>query len=351
MSDSGEYYRITCRFCDTHLTVVQDQAGTEIKCPDCFSMLTVGPPPTGNKSKSAGRGGRSWKGDEKSAELGLAESKQGDAAGGDSGDELTLSETFERPAVSPLFGLESSEEDLLAPKKRKPPADDSETPATERTERSSKSNKRPNASPNSRSKKNGSSSGIDLTANSSSEANQDADLDVDLPLPVDEVLSLDAIGKLDPDSEPEAGASKAASERARVATRKPPVKKQKQKKSRAESSPPDEVVSGRPKFKYANLFMATVSMLTDTKVLAASGIAMLVMMFGGISSEIIFPVGSDTGALTITDSMSKYFISFLFGNLPYYFGLLGLWTVAGIVFQHAAQGHAKVQALGEVWAD
>ena len=89
--------------------------------------------------------------------------------------------------------------------------------------------------------------------------------------------------------------------------------------------------------------MATVTMLTDFRVLAASGAAVLVMLIGGFSSEVIFPVGSNTEAMEMTTSMYKYFASFLFGNFPYYLGLLGLWTVAGIVFQHAAQGHVKVQ--------
>ena len=101
--------------------------------------------------------------------------------------------------------------------------------------------------------------------------------------------------------------------------------------------------------------MATVTMLTDFKVLAASGIAVLVMLIGGASSEVIFPVGSNTEAMTMTTSMYKYFISFLFGNLPYYIGLLGLWTVAGVVFQHAAQGHTKVlrwtkSGQSELWS-
>ena len=168
-------------------------------------------------------------------------------------------------------------------------------------------------------------------------------MDVDLPLPVDEVLSLDAIGKLDPASEPQAGASRTSLDRSssdRVSS--DPVKKRTKKKPQAKSKT-DEVKTARPKFKFANLFMATVSMLTEIRVLAASGIAVLVMLVGGASSEIIFPVGSDTEAMTMTDSIYKYFVSFLFGNLPYYFGLLGLWMVAGIVFQHAAQGHTQVQ--------
>ena len=344
MSDSGEYYRITCRFCDTILTVEQDQAGKEIKCPDCFSMLTVGPPPTTTKTRSAGRGGRSWKSDDKSIEPGASGSEQ--VAGNGSESELKLSETFERPVVSPLFGLDASEEDLLAPKKKKPSVNAAETPAANSKKRSTKQNKRPNPTPESPFKKDASPTFTDapvpdetVAPSSISESDTGAGLDVDLPLPVNDVLSLDAIGKLDPDSESKAAKKKTSASRATGATSKKRVVKQ----SQVEPALSDQEQACRPKFKHANLFMATVGMLTDFRVLAASGVAVLVMLIGGISSEIIFPVGSNTEALTITTSMYKYFISFLFGNLPYYFGLLGLWTIAGIVFQHAAQGHVKVQ--------
>jgi len=325
MSDSGEYYRITCNFCDTILTVVEDQAGTEIKCPDCFSMLKVGPPPEGLKRRKKKR------------------SQSATPAGGDSGtdDELKLSETFERPAVSPLFGLDASEQDMLAPRKRKPLADDLESESS--TKETSQHSSRP--------KRNVSSPANEPAKPPSGESSQDMGLDVDLPLPVDEVLSLDAIGNLDPASEPEAGASKSELDRPAGKANKPRTKKQAKSKSKTA----DKVEASRPKFQFANLFMATVGMLTDVKVLAASGAAVLVMLIGGFSSESIFPVGSDIEALTMTSSMYKYFVSFLFGNLPYYIGLLGLWTVAGIVFQHAAQGHVKVQnwvkaGQSELWS-
>ena len=122
MSDSGEYYRITCRFCDTILTVVEKQAGTEIKCPDCFSMLTVSPPEEGDLRRAKKR----------------SESQKNSLAGGSGdsgGDDLKLSETFDRPAVSPLFGLDATDEDLLAPRKRKLPSDATEAPEVDTTPR------------------------------------------------------------------------------------------------------------------------------------------------------------------------------------------------------------------------
>ena len=321
MSDSGEYYRITCRFCDTIITVTEEQAKTEVKCPDCFSMLDVGELAKKPKSKSFGRGGRSHK----SGGPGLSEDSQG--------DDLKLSETFERPAISPLFGLEASEEDLLAPRKRKS-ADESDA-----DQAAASKSPPPNAkssAPKARSTKSNPKS-----APAPPSDHKDG-LDVDEPLPVDDMLSLEDIGRLVPDSEPGDEEVAAAKPQARAQARSK-VAPRKKKRSRSESPASQETKVRRPDFKPANLFMATVGMLSDVRVLAASAVAVLIMLIGGFSSEAIFPAGSDTETLTITESMSKYFMSFLFGCVPYYIGLLGLWTVAGFVFRDAVQGHAKFQ--------
>ena len=319
MSDSGEYYRITCRFCDTILTVTEEQAGTKVKCPDCFSMLDVGKLAKKRKSKPSGRGGRSHK-------------PAGAGGPGDSqgGDELKLSETFERPPISPLFGLEASEEDLLAPRKRK--SDDEadadqgfEVEAPSSKAKSSQPKKAPSAKPKS-------------VAAPPSDHDQDLGLDMDDPLPVDDVLSLEAIGTLVPDSEP--GNDEVVAAEPRAGSKDTPQKK---KRSRRESAAPPKSEVRRPDFKPANLFMATVGMLSDVRVLGGSAVAVFIMLIGGFSSEAIFPAGGDSGALTITESMYKYFMSFLFGCVPYYIGLLGLWTVAGFVFRDGVQGHSKFQ--------
>ena len=316
MSDSVEYYRITCRFCDTVLTVTEEQAETEVKCPDCFSMLDVGKLTKKPKSKPIGRGGRSHK----PGESGLPESSLG-------GDELKLSETFERPAISPLFGLEASQEDLLAPRKRKSADEadaeqDAEVESPPSKVKSSQAKKRPSAK----------------SKTVPSPSDQDDELDMDDPLPADDMLSLESIGKLVPDSESDADEVVGGEPRAgsKVAPRK-------KKRSRRKSAEPQETEVRRPDFKPANLFMATVGMLSDVRVVVASAVAILIMLIGGFSSEAIFPAGSETESLTIMESMSKYFTSFLFGWVPYYIGLLGLWTVAGFVFRDAVQGHSKFQ--------
>ena len=316
MSDSVEYYRITCRFCDTVLTVTEEQAETEVKCPDCFSMLDVGKLTKKPKSKPIGRGGRSHK----PGESGLPESSLG-------GDELKLSETFERPAISPLFGLEASQEDLLAPRKRKSADEadaeqDAEVESPPSKVKSSQAKKRPSAK----------------SKTVPSPSDQDDELDMDDPLPVDDMLSLESIGKLVPDSESDIDEVVGGEPRAgsKVAPRK-------KKRSRRKSAEPQETEVRRPDFKPANLFMATVGMLSDVRVVVASAVAILIMLIGGFSSEAIFPAGSETESLTIMESMSKYFTSFLFGWVPYYIGLLGLWTVAGFVFRDAVQGHSKFQ--------
>ena len=167
MSDSGEYYRITCRFCDTILTVTPEQAETEVKCPDCFSILEVGKLTKKRKSKPIGRGGRSHK----PGKSGVSEDSLG-------GDELKLSETFERPPISPLFGLEASQEDLLAPRKRKSADEadaeqDAEVESPPSKVKSSQAKKRPSAK----------------SKTVPSPSDQDDELDMDDPLPADDMLS------------------------------------------------------------------------------------------------------------------------------------------------------------------
>ena len=322
MSDSGEYYRMTCRFCETILTVTTEQAGTEIKCPDCFSMLEVGPPPKKSKSRPVGRGGRSWKDDEQSKSSEPTQSAT-PAARGAEDDEFKLSETFERPSVSPLFGLDASKDDLLAPRKKgsaqQASADETETP-----DRPAKPVSQPRRKTSPAPRK-------------SEPVDEDAELDMDLPLPVDEVLSLEAIGTLDPNSELASGEAKPPKQQVVAGG-----KQHSKKKTKGKSSTPAETKSSRPKFKHANLFMATVTMLTDVRVLAAAGIAGVLMLIGGVSSQVIFP-DFNAQDMTVTTAMYKYFVSFLFGCMPYYFGLMILWTVAGFVFRDAVHGHVKVQ--------
>ena len=317
MSDSGEYYRITCRFCDTITTVTPEQAGTVIKCPDCFSVLEVGDLAGKNKSTPASRSER-WRGGKKAP-------KQDASAVSQSADEFKLSETFERPAVSPLFGLDPVAEDLLAPRKR--------GNATETNSDDSDSTTNPAADSNSSAEKNKSSQ--------PSKQNQEAGFDVDAPLEVDEILSLEAIGTLVPESEPTSEQSQTSSNRPVGSRGGRPSKK----RSRRETTAASEVGARRPKFKPALLFMATVSMLTDVRVLLAGGIAALLMLVGGIASESIFPVGGGAEATTFAMSIYKYFLSFLFGGVPYCIGLVGLWTVAGFIFRDAFEGHGKVQGF------
>jgi len=279
-------------------------------------MLDVGKLTIKKKSKPSGRGGRS----QKPTESGVSEGSQG-------GDELKLSETFERPAISPLFGLEASEEDLLAPRKRKF-ADEADLVIDE-------DNPTPNYQASRPQKKTPSTNSQSVPTPSSE---LDDGLGVDDPLPVDDMLSLEEIGKLVRDSEPDA--AEAATAKPRASSKAAPRKK---KRSQRESAAPEGSKASRPKFKPANLFMATVGMLSDVRVLAATAGAALIMLIGGGSSEAVFPVGSDTETLAVMDLMSKYFMSFLFGCVPYYIGLLGLWTVAGFVFRDAAQGHSEFQ--------
>ena len=235
-----------------------------------------------------------------------------------------------------MFGLDASEQDLLAPRKKRPADDpdadgDSAVDAANRMTKSSESKSPASARSSIDSKP--ASSDLDLAV----------DLDVDEPLPVDEVLSLDAIGKLVPASEPAADDGPTGDVPAADRRRRSNATKQKNKRSRREPAEPKVTEVHRPEFKPASLFMATVGMLSDVRVLAVSAVAVLIMLIGGFSSEAIFPVGSDTEVLTITESMYKYFTSFLFGGVPYLIGVLVLWTVAGFVFRDAVQGHAKFQ--------
>jgi DNA-directed RNA polymerase subunit RPC12/RpoP len=44
-SNTNQEYSVSCKVCKTLLTVRSSQAGSQIKCPDCHSMLVIPPPP------------------------------------------------------------------------------------------------------------------------------------------------------------------------------------------------------------------------------------------------------------------------------------------------------------------
>jgi hypothetical protein len=338
MSDRGDYYRLNCRFCHTMLTVVPEQEGTEVKCPDCYSMLKVGPPPVKKDGKS-GRGGRAWI-ENSSDETDLpalanhpdddllpanndlielidespttvADTTDHQNKSNADSSELKLADSFDRPAVGPLYGFDESESDLLAPRKR-----------------------RRNPEPE--------DEGL-----GEEDLQPIEDID-DLPLPEADIPSLESIGKLVPESEPDEQVSSkrntAAGENGsgNLSSKKRRKKKSKKNRRQNTESPIDEVEL-RPRFKHAELFMAMVSMITDLRVLMAAGVAVLLMLVGGIACESILPVGYDTSEWDMGTTLGKSSLKALFGYLPYYAGLLALWTTAGFIFRDAAEGYAKVQ--------
>lgn len=328
MSNRGDYYRLMCPFCQTLLTVVPEQEGTKVKCPDCFSMLDVGPPPS-KKTKKPQRGGQTWTEDAKagktggSAEGGLqpvadelsqfleddpTESRTAEAVE-DEGD-LKLADSFERPSIRSMYGFESGNADLLAPKKR--------NRGKKKTEDALEADDLPPAD------------GID-----------------EFPVAESDIPTLESIGTLVPESEPEAGVD-AAQQRNR-ATRESGSRKrivERVGQHQKESDPSDSIQDDgrrRPKFQHAELFMATVSMVTDARVLLAAGVATVLMLVGGIACEAILPVGTDTSSWEMSATLAKTGLKILFGYLPYYAGLVGLWVTAGFIFRDAAEGYSKVQ--------
>lgn len=343
MSNRGDYYRLTCPFCHTLLTVVPEQEGTKVKCPDCFSMLDVGAPPA-KKQKNSQRGGQMWtqpsdagegkgtKGQSSSSAKEIDDLLIDDSAdvspadvGVESG-ELKLADAVDRPAVSSLYGFESGEDDLLAPKKRKRAAKNDAKNADKDAD----------------------------TALGADDLQLADDID-DLPLVEDDVPSLESIGTLVPESEPDEEAERnsqtsksdrrpSSKPKKRNRSGKPKSKLQGKLNSKRGSVEPDSIDDhGRPRFRHAELFMATVSMITDTRVLLAAGAATLLMLVGGIACEAILPVGYDTSGWSLSTTMAKTGLKILFGYLPYYAGLIGLWATAGFIFRDATEGFSKVQ--------
>ena len=320
------------------LTVVPEQEGTKVKCPDCFSMLDVGAPPA-KKSKNHQRGGQTWTGGSATSEGSAADEPSLSSSAKDVDDllkddstddsladlnaepgELKLADAVERPTVASLYGFESDDADLLSPKKRKREAKDADKAL----------------------------GAGDL---------QLADEIDELPLIEDDIPSLESIGTLVPESEPDEEAVRNRQEKQN--DRQPWVKPKKRKRggksnsktpnsktpnSKIGSGDPESIDDpGRPRFRHAELFMATVSMITDARVLLAAGAATLLMLIGGIACEAILPVGYDTSAWSLSTTMAKTGLKILFGYLPYYAGLIGLWTTAGFIFRDAAEGFSKVQ--------
>ena len=84
-------------------------------------------------------------------------------------------------------------------------------------------------------------------------------------------------------------------------------------------------------------------MLTAPGVLIAAGVSMLVMVVSVCISESIYPYEGFNSRPNENQTVGKFFAAAFLGYLPYFVGLVMLWTVASFVFRDAAKGHQKVQ--------
>lgn len=103
--DVADLYGMKCTICDTRIHVTQDQVGTTVDCPVCFTKVEVKPPEKPSKHRP------DWMGPVPGFK---AESEEGSEA-----EEFRLADPVERPKIDMLIkpdhGLPEVEKDLLAP--------------------------------------------------------------------------------------------------------------------------------------------------------------------------------------------------------------------------------------------
>ncbi|MFK7765918.1 MAG: hypothetical protein AB8B55_01660 [Mariniblastus sp.] len=338
-----DVYGIKCNICDTRIHVRPEQAGTHIKCPECFSKVLV-KPSSEVKTKPP-----KWVQDGRGQSTNEPE------------EELKLSDPIERPEIDESFGLAPVTDDMLAPKpKIREEFDDD-------VEQSDK-------------KQSGDEGGIEdggfALAPLQHEIEADDSpllelLDDDEPAPIE--LYEEKEGKevedgLELIEEPQSETPLPKSRPAKPKTNSPQQKSRKEKYEEAQRrqaakeagtafrpAPESNNVPGAsakdrfPEFDFNSLLSSSLGMLRSPGVSWRVGIAIALMCLGSIMGLITWPVYVPAAeeleeAKTGMEKMWMGIQWTLFCVIPYMIGLAVLWYIAGYIFRDAALGHLQVKS-------
>ena len=279
-------FGIKCSVCDTHIHVTPDQIGSQVKCPECFTKLSVKRPET-KKKKSH----RRWK--QQPPEKSHIRSTD---------DEYALSEPIERPKidynVDPSFGLDAVTEDLLAPRRSEEEVDSRpDQPNDESTSSRADSNRK--TAPDAKPKK----SRRELL-----EAAQQRNL---------------------------AQQKSSSLEVTPVATE--------------QTEQGDAETPRFPEFGFGSLMAAVTRMFTSPGLIWRMFVAWLLMGIGWAMMHQFtnaYEAANATDKPTLGNWALSFFGWFMLGALPFIAGTLLLWFICGYVFRNAASGNRQVASWG-----
>lgn len=287
----ADVYGVKCNICDTRIHVRPEQAGTHVKCPECYSEVYVPKPePTDKPTQRWVKEGR------------------GRDTKTDSGDELKLSDPIERPKidynVDESYGLEAPAEDLLAPK---PKHDGSDIPELEILDDSAETTV---------------GHGTDKSAK---------------PAP-SKARSKSNLSRRE--LYEEAQRKQQAAESGTV--------------YRANATDDDESSGGKdyPNFDVVSLLMSSVEMLRSPGVMLRATVAIALMSFGTIVMQWFIPTSAPPAGGDGDASLAQRLFNWaqwgVLGLLPYTVGVLMLWFTSAYIFRDAALGKRYVESWKNV---
>jgi len=286
LTTSPESFSLKCPICESHLFLTTHSVGTEVKCADCYSPITV-PKPTQKQIEAAAK--------RKTEQSGAAELN------------LKPDEPTETVDVDPSFGLVPVRQDLLAPVK------DTEDQHVD-----------------------GDSSGDELKLEDPTELFRDWD---ELSQPPDDASSLSSTknGKF---KTKDAGDEKIDPYRSRSAQ----VAKQKQR--RKKNSPKRESSDGFdfPKFEFDSLFGEMVNLVTTTNVAVRSIFAALLLAAGNVVGHSAVSNYKEIQDPTMGDTAFMALWRVGVGWALFGLGSLILWYTAGVIFRKTAIGERRIES-------
>ena len=291
LTASPEAFSLKCPVCDSHLFVTTHVVGTEVKCTDCFSAITV-PQPTQKQLDAAANSKR------KPADV----------------QELKSKDAPPVVDVDPSFGLAPVGQDLLAPLQR---ADDEAD--------------------------GGGSSNDELTLEAPTELLGNlnefpAAAAASSGLPSNE-------GKSNLKSKPKSNFKDTGEDKIDpYRSRSSQIAKQKKRRKKKTSKPESPAGLDFPKFEFDQLFSAMVDLVTARTVAVRSIFAGLLLGAGNVVSHFAAGNFAEIRDPTMGDTALMWFWRAGVGWTLFGLGTIFLWYTAGVIFRKTAVGQRHIDS-------
>ena len=273
-------FSLKCPVCESHLFVTTHVVGTEVKCADCFSPITV-PKPTKKQLEAASK----------------IRMKESDAAK----TEPETAEATEAVDVDPSFGLAPVNRDLLAPAKEPEDEDDDELKLEDPTELFGELDElsTPAIAPSSL-----------ASSNNGKSKTKDADAE---------------------------GIDPYRSRSAQVAKQK---KRRNKKRPKQETSSGLDF----PKFEFDSLFGEMVNLVSTPTVALRCILSALLLAAGNVVGHFAVSNHSEIQDPTMGDTGFMWFWRAGIGWTLFGLGTIFLWYTAGIIFRKTAVGRRRIDS-------